>query len=87
MKKISPYVLFIALFAMVSCNSDRDSIDLKSINVRVEVKRFDRALFAVNPDNIKEAIPRLSNEFGDFFTLFGEGIIHIGKVDDAEFAS
>lgn len=87
MKKISPYVLFIALFAMVSCTSDRDSIDLKSINVRVEVKRFDRALFAVNPDNIKEAIPRLSNEFGNFFTLFGEGIIHIGKVDDAEFAS
>jgi len=72
---------------MFSCKSGSDSIDLKSINIKVEIKRFDRALFAVNPDHIEESIPQLANEYGSFFNLFGEGIIHIGKVEDAEFAS
>ncbi len=87
MKKGSFYILLIAASAMFSCKRGGDNIDLKSINVKVEIKRFDQALFAINPDNIKESIPKLSNEYGSFFNLFGEGIIHIGKVEDVEFAN
>ena len=87
MNKKFLYVSLIAVSAMFSCKNGRDNIDLKSINVKVEIKRFDKALFAINPDSIKESIPRLSNEYGSFFNLFGEGLIHIGKVEDVEFAS
>ncbi len=87
MQKLSLYVLFIAVAAIFSCKSGHDNIDLKSINVKVEIKRFEKALFSVNPDSIIESVPKLSNEFGDFFNLFGEGIIHIGKVEDPEFSN
>lgn len=86
MKKVFLFTLSIAVFVMFSCKSGHDNIDLKSINVKIEIKRFDKALFAVNPDSIVESIPRLSNEFGSFFNLFGESIIHIGKVEDAEYS-
>ncbi|RPH28877.1 MAG: hypothetical protein EHM93_18165 [Bacteroidales bacterium] len=85
MKKTFLFTLSIAVFAMFSCKNSHDGIDLKSINVKVEIKRFDKALFSINPDSILESIPKLSNEFGGFFNLFGEGIIHIGKAEDPEF--
>jgi len=87
MRNISFYILLIAVSAMFSCRRGHDNIDLKNINVKVEIKRFDNALFAINPDSIKESIPKIANEYGAFFHLFGEGIIHIGKVEDVEFSS
>lgn len=87
MKRLSIYILFIAVSAMLSCRNSNDNIDLKKINIKVEIKRFDKALFAINPDSIKESIPRLSKEFGSFFQLFGEGLIRIGKTDDPQYAS
>lgn len=87
MRNTSFYILLIAVSAMFSCTRGYDNIDLKNINVKVEIKRFDNALFAINPDSIKEAIPKLANEYGAFFHLFGEGIIHIGKVEDVEFSN
>lgn len=85
MRRTSFYIILIAASAIFSCKSGRDNIDLKSINVKVEIKRFDKALFSLNPDSIKESIPKLSNEYGAFFPLFGDGIISIGKVEEAEF--
>jgi len=95
MKKITIYTLFIAITAMFSCKSGSDSIDLKSINIK-RIKPFlnnwsntadhgQIIIFIFSCSS--KTIVQLANEYGSFFNLFGEGIIHIGKVEDAEFAS
>ena len=40
----------------------------------------------VKQEIIKYVIPELSNKYGDFFNLFGEKVIGIGKVEDAEYS-
>jgi hypothetical protein len=79
--------LTITLLAFSSCRNHHDNIDLKSINVKVEIKRFDKALFSIKPDYIKEAIPALSSEYGRFFQLFCDGIIHIGSIAEPQAAN
>jgi len=86
MRRFSLYILFVAV-VFSSCNSNKDNIDLSKINVKVEIQRFDRELFSFKPDSIKLAIPHLANKYGDFFNLFGEKIIGIGKVEDAEYSN
>jgi len=86
MRRFSLYILFVAV-VFSSCNSNKDNIDLSKINVKVEIKRFDKDLFSIDPDSIKSAIPHLANKYGDFFNLFGEKIIGIGKVEDAEYSN
>lgn len=85
MRRPFHFTLVIAVSAILSCNRSSDNIDLRSINVKIEIKRFDKALFSLNPDSVIESIPKLSNDYGAFFDLFGEGIIHIGKPTDPDF--
>lgn len=87
MKRILFYAVVFLAFAQFSCRNQKDKIDLKKIDVNVEIKRFDKALLSINPEKINESIPQLLNEFGIFFQLFGEGIIHIGKVGEPEFVN
>jgi gliding motility-associated lipoprotein GldB len=86
MKRLGIYTCVFVALVQFSCSNHRENIDLQKIDVKVTIKRFDQDLFKVNTDNIHESIPRLSKEYGKFFTLFGEGIIRIGKVEDPEFA-
>ncbi len=85
MRKFGLYILFVAV-VFSACNSNKDNIDLSKINVKVDIKRFDKDLFSVDSDSIKYVIPELSNKYGDFFNLFGEKVIGIGKVEDAEYS-
>lgn len=86
MKRIVIYSILFISFTQFSCKSHRDNIDLSKIDVKIEIKRFEKSLFSVNPENIKESIPQLTKEYGNFFHLFGEGMISIGKVEDPQFA-
>jgi len=87
MKKISLYFFSIALLAGFSCKSDHDKIDLKNIDVKVEIKRFDKDLLGVKIENIDTEIQRLNKDYAKFFPMFCEGIISIGKVGEPEFPS
>ncbi len=84
MRKLSLLILVVAVL-FSACNSQRDKIDLDKINVKIDIQRFDKDLFDVKPDSLKSSIPHLANKYGDFFNLFGEKIIGIGKVEDPEY--
>ena len=86
MNRIYLGLIAIIFLAFSNCQNNNEKIDLAKINVKVEVNRFDKSLFSVNPDSIKIAIPKLSKEYGHFFQLFGEGIIHIGKMEEPGFS-
>jgi gliding motility-associated lipoprotein GldB len=82
MNRIFLGLIIIIAFGFTSCQNDDEKIDLTKINVKVEVRRFDKDLFGINTDSIKSAIPKLSKEYGPFFQLFGEGVIRIGKIEE-----
>lgn len=86
MKRFFLYFLLLDVITISSCWSKHDNINLNKIDVRVQIKRFDKALFSINPDSMRNSTPKLSHEYGRFFQLFGEGIIKIGKIEEPGFA-
>lgn len=85
MRRIAAFSTIIIVLLVVSCKNHGDKIDLDKINVSVKIQRFDKDLFSISPNKIKESIPQLSKSYGNFFQLFGEGIIGIGKQSDPQF--
>lgn len=81
--------LFIALGALLtlaSCNDSRkDKRILNSIDLSVEVLRFDQDLFSINTDSMDIEIAELEQKYTPFFTLFTEGVIGIGQPGDEDF--
>lgn len=84
MKRFYYFFVFVAIIALYSCNRANEGIDLKKIDVKIEIKRFDKDLF-VKGESINGKISALNKDYGQFFQLFGEGIIKIGKVNEPGF--
>jgi len=82
MKKIF-FAATLLLTFCVSCQCER--ANLRKINLSVEVQRFDRDLFALDLDSLREQLPALQQKYGEFFTLYCTGIIGIGSPQDTDF--
>ncbi|MDD2550814.1 MAG: hypothetical protein PHD00_12060 [Bacteroidales bacterium] len=74
------------LLAFYGCNRG-DKIPLDSIDVDIDIQRFEKSLFSINLDSIDTEAARLTDEYPQFFNLFTEGIIGIGNTDDPNFSS
>lgn len=73
-------------FILVSCKNNRfDDIDISKTDVNIEVQRFDKDLFTVNPDSVEVQLPALKEKYGQFADLFFEGIIRIGKPENPQY--
>jgi hypothetical protein len=61
-------VLFIALLVLVcSCRHRSTEIDLKDISIKpVAIHRYEKALFTIPPDNLKNELPAIATEFNIF---------------------
>lgn len=80
------FLLFYCILFVYSCNNfETDKPDITKINVHLKIHRFDQAIFSIKPDSIEQNIPKLENEFGDFFNLFCSRIINIGGANDRNF--
>ena len=86
--KSKVYLLPIALALLFLTSCDyfrREKVPLDEIDVNVEILRFDKDLFSINTDSVEVGIERVHNKYGNFFTLFTDGIIGIGTPDDDKF--
>jgi len=73
-------------FILVSCKNNRfDDIDISKSDVKIEVQRFDKDLFVINPDSVDAQLPVLKAKYGQFADLFFEGIIRIGKPENPQY--
>jgi len=62
-------VVLILLFGLISCQSGSDRLDVNVSDVQVtpvKIKRYGKALFAVDKDNLKAELKSLQKEFGIF---------------------
>ena len=71
---------------LISCKKNRlDDIDISKSAVNIEVQRFDKDLFSINPDSVEVQLPVLKAKYGQFADLFFEGIIRIGKPENPQY--
>lgn len=81
---VIPFLITL-LFHLSSCKRDHYKVNTSSIKVNIDVKRFEKDLFSMNPEEISAAIPSLREKYGDFLQLFSY-VIKAGNVYDSSFS-
>lgn len=89
MQKLRSYlknVLIIGFAICLSCQS-AETVDVSGIDLEIDVRHFERDLFALDPDSLQSQYRMLRGVYGDFIDLFPERIIGIGPVETPVFAA
>jgi hypothetical protein len=78
--------LFILLVmqCFVSCKKNLYKVRVSSTKVDIEIKRLEKDLFTVNPEEISAKVPELENKYGGFLQLFSY-VINTGDISDPSF--
>jgi len=80
--KIKNILIISIIFLLASCQSNDFKIDVSNIEVDLQFERFDKDFFSINPDSIYIEIPRLQEQYGDFFNLYNYEIIGVGSPEE-----
>ncbi|MEO1259345.1 MAG: hypothetical protein AAFZ15_11140 [Bacteroidota bacterium] len=70
--KIPAFLLFVISISLCACESDKgkDIPDVSDINVSVDLKRFDRALFSIDTNNVLADLAQLELDYGEFAAIY-----------------
>jgi hypothetical protein len=78
------FILLFFLPALISCRRNMYKVNVSSISVDMKIKRLEKEMFSLDPDNIQGSVPQLKQNFGSFLQLFSY-VIHTGNIDDPSF--
>ena len=86
MKKAFPFTILLLAIAltMFSCRKNHYKVNVSSVKVSVEIKRLEKDLFTMNPDEVIKSVPALKKKYGPFLQLFSN-VINAGDVNDDSF--
>jgi hypothetical protein len=73
------------ILPVAGCMNHSRDVDLSGMDAEVEIERFDRKLFEMDPDTLERAIGSLYDDYGDFFDIFNTHIIHIGQASSRHY--
>lgn len=77
-------ILILSLVQFSSCKRDHYEVDTSSIEVNIEVKRLEKDLFSIDPEDIIASVPELKVKYKGFLQLFSY-VIKAGSIDDPAF--
>jgi hypothetical protein len=77
--------LTLTVTTMTSCKKNHYKVNTSSIKVKIEIKRLEKDLFTLNPNEISMMVPSLKNEYKGFLQLFSY-VINTGDINDSSFA-
>ena len=84
-KKIHLIIAMVALgFGIFSCRTGHYDVNISNIKVDIKIKRLDKDLFGINPEDIPAAIPVVKQNYAGFLQLFSN-VISAGDVDSSAF--
>jgi hypothetical protein len=86
MKIRNKFLFFILLFALcfISCRKNPYRVGISSIKADIEIKRLEKDLFTLNPEEITVKLPELKDKYGSLLQLFSYAI-NTGDVNDPSF--
>lgn len=76
--------LLLMIPCLSSCKRNHYSINISSIKVKIEIKRLEKDLFTLNPDEVIPAVPSLKKKYKGFLNLFSL-VINTGDINEASF--
>jgi hypothetical protein len=68
----------------VSCRKNPYKVRVSSIKTDIEIKRLEKDLFSMNPEEITGKLPGLKSKYGKCLQLFSY-VINTGEIDDPSF--
>jgi hypothetical protein len=83
-RQLKTILLAVALASAVSCGRSRYDVNTSSIDVSIDIERFERDLFTAHPDSVIALIPGLKNKYGSFLQYFSY-VINTGDISDPSF--
>ena len=78
------YLFFFTSFLAISCGAD-DKVDISKIKLEIKIDRFDQALNKLNSANFSSEIPRLKEDYGDFYEDYVSQMLGIGTSSDTAY--
>jgi hypothetical protein len=76
-------ILLLSL-CFVSCRKNPYKVSVSSIKADIEIKRLEKDLFTINPEEITIKLPELKDKYGNILQLFSYAI-NTGDVNDPSF--
>jgi hypothetical protein len=83
------YLTFILLLLIPllvdSCKRGHYNVDISGIDVDIKIRRLERDLFSISPDNIQDSVESLRKKYAGFLQLFSY-VINTGDVNSSSFS-
>lgn len=77
-------VLSLILISGASCKRSHYKVNTSKIDVDIQIKRLEKDLFTLDPEEIGSALPSIRNKYGDFLQLFS-WVINTGDINNSSF--
>ena len=81
---INIIILLLVLPGLMSCKKNHYKVNTSSIRVDLEVKRLEKDLFTLNPNEIAGTVSSLKEKYDGFLQIFSY-IINTGDINDSSF--
>jgi hypothetical protein len=78
------FLLLLACIPLTSCKKNHYKVNVSSISVKIEIKRLEKDLFTLNPNEIVTSVPALRQKYRGFLPLFSR-VINTGDINDPSF--
>lgn len=87
MKKTKHVLLLLPLLLLFSCQNNPYLTGKIDKNINITFERFDRDFHHLNTNNNAKQITDLQNNYGEFFSIYNQGIIRLGDVQSPQYES
>lgn len=77
-------LLTLGLTCTQSCKKNHYKVNTSGINAKIEIKRLERDLFTLNPNQVIESVPSLQKKYKGFLQLFSY-VINTGDINESSF--
>jgi hypothetical protein len=83
--RVLGFILLMLITAEItSCKKNHYKVNTSSIKVNIKIKRLEKDLFTLNPDEIIPMVPALKKKYGSFLRLFSL-VINTGDINETSF--
>jgi hypothetical protein len=76
--------LLLIVSTLTSCKKNHYKVNTSSIRVKIEIKRLEKDLFTLNPDQVIPMVPSLKKKYDGFLQLFSL-VINTGDINETSF--
>ena len=84
MRFIAFFLLLTILAVATSCKKNHYRVNISSIKVDIKIKRLEKDLFTLNPDQVIPMVPSLKKKYGNSLQLFSL-VINTGDIEETSF--